>query len=133
MSEVEQTLVDNGDGTITDTKTGLMWQKGDAGPMRWEKAVETCQALSLASKTDWRPPTLKELNGLFRSLHHDEHVLDRRLEPFEWSSDRYWTGEVVEPYFAAFLVNFNGGSHPWEPRNMQYYIRAVRGSSDQKK
>ena len=30
---------DNGDGTITDLVTGLMWQKVDAGEVTWDNAV----------------------------------------------------------------------------------------------
>jgi len=126
MPEEAQRIIDNGDGTVTDTKAGLMWQKGDAGPMRWEKAVEACKALTLAGHSDWRAPTLKELVALFKALSDDEHVVDRRLGPFEYTSDRYWSETTVEPYFAAYLVNFNGGSQPWEPRNHEYYVRAVR-------
>ncbi|MFW5767788.1 MAG: hypothetical protein ACOCXO_05405, partial [Bacteroidota bacterium] len=31
--------VDNGDGTVTDNATGLMWQKAGAGPMNWDAAM----------------------------------------------------------------------------------------------
>ncbi len=131
MGEEQQRLIDNGDGTITDTKSGLVWQKGDAGPMRWEDAAEACERLSLGGKSDWRLPTLKELHDLFRALHDDEHVHDRRLPPFEWSDDRYWSAKVAEPYYAAFLVNYNGGSEPWETKDKQFYVRAVRGGAEQ--
>jgi len=33
-----QQCVDNGDGTVTDNDTGLMWQKDSAGPMDWDAA-----------------------------------------------------------------------------------------------
>ncbi len=130
MGSENQIFVDNGDGTVTDTKTGLTWQKGDAGPMRWEHAVETCKNLSLAGKSDWRLPTLEELKRLFRSLSDDEHVLDRRFEPFEWSGQWYWTSKVVDPYYAAYLVNFRGGALPWQTKNETFYVRAVRSPSD---
>lgn len=50
-------LVDNGDGTVTDTKTGLMWQKADAGTMNWETAIAYCKKLMLAGHSDWRLPS----------------------------------------------------------------------------
>ena len=37
---------DNGDGTITDNVTGLMWQKTDAGEMTWENAVNNASTQS---------------------------------------------------------------------------------------
>ncbi|MBN1345274.1 MAG: DUF1566 domain-containing protein [Phycisphaerae bacterium] len=129
MAVETEVLVDNGDGTITDTKAGLMWQKSDAGPMRWEQAVEACKNLSLAGHSDWRLPDIKELKELFKGLHSDDHVVERRLAPFEWTGDRYWSSKVVDPYHAAFLHNFNGGSQPWEPKNKPYYVRGVRALS----
>ncbi len=119
-------FVDNGDGTITDSKNGLMWQKGDVGPMNWKQAVEACENLQLGGHSDWRLPDQNELKGLFKALSDDEHVWDRRFPPFEWSSDRYWTSRLYPPYNAAFLVNFRGGSIPWEPRYSEFYVRAVR-------
>jgi hypothetical protein len=126
MVEQKQVLIDNGDGTVTDTKAGLMWQKDDAGPVNWEEAMEASKDLSLAGHTDWRLPTLREAEALFKASSDDDHVIDRRLPPLQWRSDRYWTSKVAEPYHAAFLVNYNGGSKPWEAKNKKFYFRAVR-------
>ncbi|HIJ40661.1 MAG TPA: hypothetical protein HPP90_06225 [Deltaproteobacteria bacterium] len=32
-------LNDNGDGTVTDTSTGLTWQQETTGPVTWEEAL----------------------------------------------------------------------------------------------
>ena len=40
---------DNGDGTITDNNTGLMWQKVDGGEMTFENASTYCENLTLAT------------------------------------------------------------------------------------
>jgi len=64
---------DNGDGTITDLNTGLMWQKTpDSGTRSWEDAKEYAQSLSLAGREDWRLPTIKELFSIadFRGNMH---------------------------------------------------------------
>ncbi len=50
---------DNGDGTITDNVTGLMWQKGYE-VMSYKQAVEALKEFSLAGHTDWRIPSIKE-------------------------------------------------------------------------
>ncbi len=50
---------DNGDGTITDNVTGLMWQKGYA-VMSFEQAQEAAKRFKLAGHKDWRLPTIKE-------------------------------------------------------------------------
>ena len=54
-------FTDNGDGTITDNNTGLMWQKIDGGEMTFETAASYCKSLNLGGFTDWRLPTTQEL------------------------------------------------------------------------
>lgn len=58
-------FVDNGDGTITDQATGLMWAKTDSGkPLNWEEALAYCAHCRLAGYTDWRLPNAKELHSI---------------------------------------------------------------------
>ncbi len=58
-------FVDNGDGTITDLATGLMWQMADDGIARdWESALEYSEDLQLAGYDDWRLPNAKELQSI---------------------------------------------------------------------
>ena len=47
----------NGDGTVTDTVTGLMWQQTDGGEMTVEAAETYCASLMLGGYDDWRLPT----------------------------------------------------------------------------
>ncbi|MFI3268682.1 MAG: DUF1566 domain-containing protein [Rikenellaceae bacterium] len=62
LTGLAMSFVDNGDGTITDLNTGLIWQKTPvAEGMTWYEAIEYCENLELAGRTDWRMPTLKEL------------------------------------------------------------------------
>ena len=56
--------VDNGDGTITDMITGLMWQKDPGSKMTWQTASDGADGFELAGYTDWRLPTIKELYSL---------------------------------------------------------------------
>lgn len=56
---------DNGDGTITDEATGLMWQKADSGKgMNWKDAFAYAENLALGGKSDWRLPNAKELQSI---------------------------------------------------------------------
>jgi len=61
-------FTDNGDGTVTDNNTGLMWTQNatpiDGRKMDWYEAVEYCEGLTHANKTDWFMPTLAYLDGL---------------------------------------------------------------------
>lgn len=54
---------DNGDGTVTDDVTGLVWQKSFA-VMTYDEAVRKAKTFSLAGKEDWRLPSIKELYSL---------------------------------------------------------------------
>ena len=55
---------DNGDGTVTDEVTGLMWQK-ETNPRTGPKDADTaCRRMDLAGYHDWRLPNIKELNTL---------------------------------------------------------------------
>jgi hypothetical protein len=50
-------FVDNGDGTVTDTRRQLMWQKDDNGDeVTFEGAQKYCKTLRLGGYTDWRLP-----------------------------------------------------------------------------
>ena len=57
----EKRFVDNGNGTITDTKRRIMWQKGDNGKeVSFEEAENYCNSLRLGGYTDWRLPNPDE-------------------------------------------------------------------------
>lgn len=59
------TFVDNSDGTVTDTISGLMWQiTGQGSSYDWEEMLGVCTGLSLAGHTDWRLPDIKELESI---------------------------------------------------------------------
>lgn len=56
---------DNGDGTVTDPNTGLMWSKGLNGRKVTPEVAEKIAAkMNLGGHSDWRVPTIKELYSL---------------------------------------------------------------------
>jgi hypothetical protein len=62
----EGRFVDNGDGTVTDTKTNLMWAKYDCqGDINWHQAKDYCTYVLLSHYHDWRMPTIEELETLY--------------------------------------------------------------------
>lgn len=82
--------VNNGNGTITDTVTGLMWQKTDGGEMTYENAVIYCDTLSLAGYTDWRLPNPHEafsiLNQQFANPAIDTTKFTKTSADYWWAS-----------------------------------------------
>jgi hypothetical protein len=55
---------DNGDGTISDQVTGLMWQQDPGAKMTFDEAVAGAETFSLGGYDDWRLPGIKELYSL---------------------------------------------------------------------
>lgn len=58
-------LIDNGDGTVTDTVSNLMWSK-DATlgtGLNWDAATTWTDTLSLGNYDDWRLPTAFNSDG----------------------------------------------------------------------
>jgi hypothetical protein len=63
--QATNSFIDNGNGTITDTANGLMWQKATApGTYSWEQALAYCENLALAGFNDWRLTNRNELQTL---------------------------------------------------------------------
>lgn len=54
---------DNGDGTITDNVTGLMWEKAFRR-LTFSEAASEAQKADTGSYTDWRVPNIKEMYSL---------------------------------------------------------------------
>ncbi len=135
---------DNGDGTVTDLRTGLMWQKSFAWDVAWEQAVAEAASFDLAGYTDWRLPTIKELYSLIQFSGFcapdssisipfiDRDVFDfayghpRFIDHQEWSSTSY-VGSVFGGDPAAFGVNFADGRIKGYPKTMAGEVRYVRG------
>ena len=55
----------NGDGTVLDNNTGLLWQKTpENARLQYAEALTYCSALELGERGDWRVPSIKELYSL---------------------------------------------------------------------
>lgn len=54
----------NGDGTVTDLDTGLMWLQAPSSALNWKGAIAWAEGLVQAGYSDWRLPNIKELQTL---------------------------------------------------------------------
>lgn len=127
-------FIDNGNGTITDTRTGLIWeQKTDDGGLRdkdnrytWKQALAYCENLTLASQTDWRLPNIKELASLV-DLSRYSPSIDPVFAPYTRPSF-YWSSSTLAGYAnGAWGVYFDYGYDNWYGKSGYGYVRAVRG------
>jgi hypothetical protein len=119
-------LVDNGDGTVTDTITGLMWQQAEAGAMTWAEALAYCESLILAGYGDWRLPNANELHSLI-NYEINKPSIDRRIFPGALSTT-YWTSTTfASSTEMGWDVDFNFGNVDRMYKSLAENVRAVRG------
>jgi hypothetical protein len=113
-------FVDNGDGTVTDKVTGLMWQKGGSvSEMKFDAAtkyVEELNSSRFGGYSDWRLPTMEELCSLLEGTpNSSEKFMDNLFDPAQslcWSADvnpQYRPAGVQVFVHTAFGVNFTKG------------------------
>ena len=121
------TLTDNGNGTVTDSGTLLMWQKGENSPMTWEAALPFCEGLSLGGVTDWRLPNIKELSSLVNDAKMTEITIDTTMFPGTHSAS-YWSSTTNSANSVmAWEVLFSYGSSNCSSKINSLYVRCVRG------
>jgi len=126
-------FVIHGDGTVTDTETGLMWQQyvPDIG-RTWEQALSFCETLRLPGYTDWRLPTIKELQTLAKYTSYNP-AINTTAFPGTPTGNNYWssttyTGNINSARSMYFYNGmFGGGSDKNTPR----LVRAVRGGQSE--
>ncbi|SNR37518.1 Protein of unknown function [Lutibacter agarilyticus] len=119
-------FIDNGDGTISDLATGLMWQKSDDGTSRdWEESLTYAEGLTLRNKTDWRLPNAKELQSIVDYSRSPKTTNSPAIDPLfdctEISDPEgntghypfYWTGtshlDGANPYSSGVYIAFGEG------------------------
>lgn len=121
-------FTDNGDNTISDSQTGLMWEKSASSDnMTWSEALSSCDSKIISVFNDWRVPTVAELQTL----------VDYSANNPSWSSvfvgdtigiNSYWTAHesaVVGQYWTlSFNIGTLGYVNPDSVRNN----RCVRGT-----
>jgi hypothetical protein len=149
---------DNGDGSISDLNTGLMWVKARGSKATWEEAATGAAKCRVGGYTDWRMPAIKELYSLidFRGGFHvtaaqstphldtrffefkygEESQGERPIDCQDWSTTTY-VSTTMDGNPTAFGVNFADGRIKGYPKTMnrrdgvranRLYIRYVRGN-----
>lgn len=117
-------FVDHSNGTVTDTKTGLMWAAKDNGrSISWQDANAYCQSYSGGGHTDWRLPAPDELASLYDpedKNRHGYHV----TELIDISACYVWTSEIrncgrglMEATFFSFIRGKSSLTWPSSPPN----------------
>ena len=118
-------FTDNGDGTVTDNNTMLMWQQDEGGKKTWEDAISYCEGLSLVGHTDWRFPNTKELESITDDSLYGP-AIDTSFFPNAYAL-RYWSSTTYAYYSSsAWLVYFSNGSVDSGGKSNTLCVRCVR-------
>lgn len=151
----QPSYTDNGDGTITDQVTGLMWQQTMDDKMTYDEAVTYANESRLGGYSDWRIPSIKELFSLilytgqsggesakvlfidtdyFDQPIGDTSIGEREIDAQVWSSTKY-VGQTMHGDETIFGVNFvdgrikgYGATNPRTREDNTMYFRLVRGN-----
>ncbi len=120
-------LVINGDRTVTDTKTGLMWQQETGGYMNWKDALAYCENLNLSGYIDWRLPTIQELRSIV-DYKASSPSIDTNIFPdsFAYGYFASTTDTKLQAISYAVGVYFETGGDSVFYKTDSYYVRAVR-------
>jgi hypothetical protein len=116
-------FIDNGDGTVMDMSTGLMWQQAWGPEMTRQDARTYCENLSLANYTDWRLPNINELISIidynrFGPAIDTAYFLNTPKTLYFWSDTNSY---CVYSYYGFVDIRSVGNS---------YYVRAVRNAAN---
>ncbi len=104
-------LKDNGNGTVTDNKTNLMWAMHDNGvPIKWPDAKSFCHYYRGGGFSDWRMPTIEELTSLYNPKVNNKRGY-HTLKPIETSAQSCWASNTNGEKYGRF--NFSFGSIYW--------------------
>ena len=136
------------DGTVTDTRSGLMWKQcaegfiwsgntcnatGNIGtPMSWSAALQLAASTSFPPTllpfpyADWRLPNIKELSTLVELCRSNSAINDSVFPNTQ--NGLFWSSSPsLDSPGVAWMVNFADGSVNNDYRASSNLVRLVRG------
>lgn len=131
-------FTDNGNGTVTDNNTGLVWQKNTADTnedgsitsgdypvgdkMTWQEAVDYCDGLVFSGRDNWYLPRVLELESL---VDYGDTGINSIFTIVSGVSF-YWTSDSPQGTSAlAWYVSFPTGHNYWPSKASHYYVRCA--------
>lgn len=155
----QPSYTDNGDGTITDNVTGLMWQQDPGEKMTYDEAITGAESFTHAGYDDWRLPTIKELYSLIQfdgldpsgpnasslnpfidteyfNFEYGDESAGERIIDSQWATSTKYVNTTMNGNETMFGVNFADGRIKGYPTQMgpggqskTFFVIYVRGNT----
>lgn len=131
-------FTDNGDGTVTHHKTGLIWQRCSLGQswdgtdctgtdttFSWQQALAAGAQNTLGGFSDWRLPNRNELVSIVEYRCYFPAINNQQFP--NTSSSGYWSSSPNAGYSnGAWRVDFNYGYVDGNHKDSSRHVRLVR-------
>ena len=115
-------FIDNNDGTVSHSRTGLMWKRcaqgqdwngttctGYGSEFLWRHALQSAVRETTAAYTDWRLPNIKELE----SIVDDKCNSSINSIFLNSPARRFWSASPGDPYRGTGVPNSYARSFAW--------------------
>ena len=142
-------LVDNSNGTISDSKTGLMWKKCTEGQVynagnctatsatyNWSTGLKRAQDVNAATAGEklgfsgWRVPNINELTSIIEYRCYNSAINDTFFPNLPATGAGYWSSTPAYGYAPftdqAWYAEFSIGGTNRLTKNQNKYVRLVR-------
>ncbi len=106
-------FTDNGDGTVTDNLTGLIWSQDGSPWVRsnWDTAIDNCNNFNAGGRDDWRLPNIKEMHSIMNfSKSFLGNWFNSSATPFTGVANSYYWSSTTAIYdsgvgWYAYFIN----------------------------
>ncbi|MCX7178675.1 MAG: DUF1566 domain-containing protein [Proteobacteria bacterium] len=134
-----KTYSDNGNGTVTDSTTGLIWMRcsmgqawtgstctGTASTYTWDQSNALTGTVSFGGRSDWRMPNIRELQTIVDRTRYNL-AIDPTAFPNSPSPSYFWSSSVfIDDSGRAWYVDFYQGFAFVQSRYYDGPVRLVR-------
>jgi hypothetical protein len=138
-------FTDNGDGTVTDTQSRLMWLRcalgqrwsgtsclGEPALLSWQEASARTASLNTSGQyffSDWRLPQLPELAGIAERQCQNPRInlslFPGTLPAGYWSATARPSSDVEA---SAYVLSFGPEGVQYDSKQEKHLVRLVRSS-----